>query len=566
MTTNQDNFDELIRQKFAEKEFVFNEENWEKMDAQIQTNKRVRKTALWSSIFVIGLISGVSLMFLFTNIFNSNKNAIAKNNTITTNEQNTSESTSQTSNATEIVVDNSTTNSVIKNEAVVENNSQNTTENTNTSATSIVEKNVSSKNTASSITAEEKNTPTNTADNNSKKFTSKTTGSNSASISGKKAKTVAASSSSTILAADLNKPENTTSGVSNTGNEGATTPNQNTNALAAKNTVTKETISPETTTESTNNNSTTVVKETAANTAAIQTSNEITLTTAATATKENGSAANENEAAVELKNRETSEDVNLDSLVTASDLAKDEKPQTSDNFRNNQATAPNAAVTPGLAATTFITAELGTNYTFGWNNTGVNEARGFNGIAGIGLTHYFNQKYGVNVGVQYGSIAYLNATQKTFTHKEYGFGSTSVDTTINTKYLHYVVIPLMAEYNINAKNSILLGGSASYLVNSNSSITVNSSSVGPAPVGFDTASINSATNTSVKGYYNGAFNKFDATVAIGYRRRLTDRISVLALANFGVMDVKKNDFFGINKTERNSGVKLIFTYKLFDLK
>ena len=38
--SEQEKYDELIRQKFAEKEFIFNEENWEKAEKILDLSKR----------------------------------------------------------------------------------------------------------------------------------------------------------------------------------------------------------------------------------------------------------------------------------------------------------------------------------------------------------------------------------------------------------------------------------------------------------------------------------------------------------------------------------------------
>src|ERR1035437_6693832 len=70
--TEQENFDELIRQKFAEKEFVFNEENWEKAEKKIDSTRRLNKIAKWSTIFIIGLFSGVFLTLVFVDKVNTN--------------------------------------------------------------------------------------------------------------------------------------------------------------------------------------------------------------------------------------------------------------------------------------------------------------------------------------------------------------------------------------------------------------------------------------------------------------------------------------------------------------
>lgn len=78
MSNQEGQFDELIRQKFAEKEFIFNEENWEKMENKIASERKIGRITLWSSIFSIGLISGIAISYLLMNTFSTDSNTIAK--------------------------------------------------------------------------------------------------------------------------------------------------------------------------------------------------------------------------------------------------------------------------------------------------------------------------------------------------------------------------------------------------------------------------------------------------------------------------------------------------------
>ncbi|MDP1746733.1 MAG: outer membrane beta-barrel protein, partial [Bacteroidota bacterium] len=155
-----------------------------------------------------------------------------------------------------------------------------------------------------------------------------------------------------------------------------------------------------------------------------------------------------------------------------------------------------------------------------------------------------------------------------FTGTTYGFGSTSVDKVINTKTLHYAIVPLLFQYHFNDKNAISIGGSISYLVNSKSKVTINTTTIAPmvldsnqtGPVENQTIS----TQSTETGYYSNAFNKWDASLAIGYRRRISQKFSLAAIANIGLLDVKDNVFFSREMDERNVGLKIIISYNLFE--
>ena len=61
----QDNFDELFRQKFDEKEFSFSEENWKKMEKKIDAGRGFNNIGWWSKVLIIGLVGGIILSIVF---------------------------------------------------------------------------------------------------------------------------------------------------------------------------------------------------------------------------------------------------------------------------------------------------------------------------------------------------------------------------------------------------------------------------------------------------------------------------------------------------------------------
>ncbi|HET7818534.1 MAG TPA: hypothetical protein VFL70_04460, partial [Bacteroidia bacterium] len=62
-------FDKIIRSKFAEKEFIFNEANWERVEQRLDADRTRALVIRRSLIFIIGLSIGILLMFPF--IFSS---------------------------------------------------------------------------------------------------------------------------------------------------------------------------------------------------------------------------------------------------------------------------------------------------------------------------------------------------------------------------------------------------------------------------------------------------------------------------------------------------------------
>ena len=65
MSTEQENFDEILRSKLSEGNFEFNEANWDKAEALIIQADKKRKRRRIGFIFLIGLTLGICLMIPF---------------------------------------------------------------------------------------------------------------------------------------------------------------------------------------------------------------------------------------------------------------------------------------------------------------------------------------------------------------------------------------------------------------------------------------------------------------------------------------------------------------------
>ncbi len=197
--------------------------------------------------------------------------------------------------------------------------------------------------------------------------------------------------------------------------------------------------------------------------------------------------------------------------------------------------------------------EAGTFYNSGWHYGAIREAQGFNPVIGIGLTHLFDQKWSLSASVHYKSIGYLTVSSKTYFSSTPDFGSDIVELIIDTKILHYAVVPVFVNYHFNADNWIGIGGSLSYLLTATGEISTNTSVDFKNPV---------QTEKTAIGYTQG-FNLWDASLAISYKRRIVKRLLISAEAHYGLMDIKDNVFFSQQNFERSSGIELLISYDLF---
>src|SRR6201985_1445296 len=88
MSTEQENFDDLLRSKLEEGDFAFSEANWDKAEALIIAAEKKRKRRRIAFIFFIGLLIGICLMFPFIGF---EKNDAGKNATETNHVKNNTE-------------------------------------------------------------------------------------------------------------------------------------------------------------------------------------------------------------------------------------------------------------------------------------------------------------------------------------------------------------------------------------------------------------------------------------------------------------------------------------------
>jgi len=77
MKEDENKFDEILRGKYSSKNFPFDEENWEKLEGEIDVARRREKIRKASLIFLIGLFAGIAVMIPFVNHDYGNKNKLA---------------------------------------------------------------------------------------------------------------------------------------------------------------------------------------------------------------------------------------------------------------------------------------------------------------------------------------------------------------------------------------------------------------------------------------------------------------------------------------------------------
>jgi hypothetical protein len=534
--SEEEKYDELIRQKFAEKEFMFNEANWEKAEAMIDSSRKTKKVFRWSVVFLIGLITGIFLMF-----------PLIKNNPSQSSAEHKKSADSS------MVTDRLSTQPATENKEIADHvkSSINSSRGADESPVTKNET-LSTKNKAHNIVLPDQlqknkfSTVSGVSDSNNAQYQPESKVTSDVGRNSKKNKQASEADQDHFQNAESNKKrlvQQNKKGNNPSGNEKDAFALLNETAKSS--TLKKKKDAKE---EVKEGKAIADNKENEAKTKFAK--KDLSAAETMDSTLVENKAAEEIAAKIDALNDSTKQEEKK--------LAVADSVQKSDSAK---AVSQDKSITPALdgpANVTFLSIDAGINGQLGWKNNGITEARGLTPVIGLGITHAFNQTWSVCAGVHYNGIGYLKGDSKTSSFTTYDFGSTTTIITTKPRFLHYISIPLAIQYHFNDKNAILAGGSLSYLLNAKSKVEEHVTYVRP----IDSLSAAQSSNSD---YYAKTFNVFDAAVSIGYRRKISSHFSIAAIANFGLLDIKPNSFFLQNTFERNSGLKVILSYNLFNL-
>lgn len=207
---------------------------------------------------------------------------------------------------------------------------------------------------------------------------------------------------------------------------------------------------------------------------------------------------------------------------------------------------------PGFTRHSFF-AEAGANYLNGWKTNDTRDGRGLNFTGGVNYLYAINRKLGISGGLHYTETGHLSAWSHVSKSKSYSFGERTDVTVITPEKISYLQLPLKVNYMVTSQDVFGAGYVFGYLLTVKSKVETSGQGYGYTPNG---------SSSVTKGYTEG-FNLFDSQVSVFYRRRFFDRWWLNAELLLGVMDSRKNDFFGNPVAERNSGLKLSVMYTIF---
>lgn len=200
--------------------------------------------------------------------------------------------------------------------------------------------------------------------------------------------------------------------------------------------------------------------------------------------------------------------------------------------------------------------ELGAAWLYGWKNTSGRDARGLSPLAGINYMNRISNRLSLSFGIQYMQVRNLSASSRTSKESIYRYGEQSKVTTITPSTLHYLLAPLRLNYFIDNRSSFGAGVNLAYLLNVEARVNTYDEKPGSTE----------NHKTYKQGGYTEGVSWYDSQVALFYTRKIRHTLALKAEVFFGLTDIKQNNFFGLNYTERNSGAKITLIYYAFTKK
>lgn len=200
-----------------------------------------------------------------------------------------------------------------------------------------------------------------------------------------------------------------------------------------------------------------------------------------------------------------------------------------------------------------ISVEGGVNYMFGWNNSGVRDANGFNPLFGINYSYIPARKLYYTIGFQYYSIGHLLYSSHISKATRYGLGEESNVFEVTPNKLHFLAIPLKLNWKLDKKITLGAGVNLAYLLTVSSTVETYDLKVNKK---------HNYVKTKETGYTEG-FMPVDAQISLFAKYRIYKRLEANLEAYYGVVDQKNNTFFNSPVTERNKGLKFTLTYDIF---
>lgn len=170
---------------------------------------------------------------------------------------------------------------------------------------------------------------------------------------------------------------------------------------------------------------------------------------------------------------------------------------------------------------------------------------------GIEYQRYLNGGFSLKTNLLYSARSGINS-QKVYAKKQYDFGSSSTQTTVECQRMIYLELPVLVNYGVG-NHSFMVGPSFSYLVTGLNKVTTTIESL---------TGEGSTEEKSEWGYTEG-FKKYDFSIIAGYEYSIKPKLNVGARLNYGLLDITNNGYFGNDSFDNNVQFRVYLTYSPF---
>jgi hypothetical protein len=505
-------FDELLRSKLSEREFPFDELNWDEAERLIVKQERWRKIRRISLVFSAGLAAGVCIMmpFILNNHTASNTPIVSKSapvqNPVPQNNVSTPPSQSK------VTVPNTVASNKVKAPLPVQ--SAFVKKNTGTGTRG------NSSNTSPAVNKTQKQSQPLLAEGNG---------------GIKKSHHPHIANNNSHLVAVANNSHKTSTHKKLTKNE--------TTKIASSQKITNNGNLPETSTVSiatTNNNTNTQHTNTTISNTTINSTASNKNTSSTT-----NPAGNPGDTTSKFVIAKSTHQI----TKTSTPLPKiDSSRPNPSMLRTMNVNDANSDFKPSI----FILGDAGLNYSFGWTTNGDKEANGATFFGGLGIGYHLSPKLSASVGVDNYEINNLN---KTYTSSiiQYDFGQSANITTVTPKSVSYLRFPVNFQYKFSDKIMGSLGLDYLMLLTTSSTVTSYTTNY----LGQETNLSSQTQNGYVQGFSNSNF-QFTGT----FTWIPCCRLGVNLEYYVGVGYVENKSFPGISQYENTSGFRFFLSYQL----
>lgn len=191
----------------------------------------------------------------------------------------------------------------------------------------------------------------------------------------------------------------------------------------------------------------------------------------------------------------------------------------------------------------------GVGYMPGFESSG-SSGRSLNPCLAGGYSLGFGGRYRIEAGLQYTTIGHAADSSRIYSSINYSFGSDLSRTEIGLNRLHYAALPIHLRIGLNTNNAFLIGAEPHYLFAAESKVRTYTQHGN---------TIQDDKTKTVFGYQQG-LRTFDMLLSAGYVRTINDHWEAMLLFNYGLLDVKNNEYFTFDKFERHKNLQVMLHY------